>query len=206
MFDRMRDALFGRKQEESIPIRVTETPADLQRGDAIVFWEMGDALVTATLDCREHLSGRERAWRWLFLSSGAMLEVIGGATAIYEQTDVIARGTVAYQRLTGSVQDDGVLQTYEARARDGSLATDPVVFRMEDAAYRVAATGTFSCVRAGSLDRAVWRDISEQAGENVYFRMQSTDGAEVLGIWTSDIALLRGRHLAGAEIKGLYGA
>ncbi|MGH2602181.1 MAG: hypothetical protein ACRDJ9_22685, partial [Dehalococcoidia bacterium] len=200
MFDRMRDAIFGKKQEESIPIRVTEAPGDLQRGDAIVFWDAGDAVVTVTLDCQEHATGWQSTWRWLFLSSGAMLEVIGGRTTIYEHSEVIGRETVAFQRLTGSLEDDGVLQTFEARTRDGSLATDPVVFRMEDAAYRVLSTGTFVCERTGVLTDDVWRDISTEEGQNVYFRMQSTDGADVLGVWTSDIALLRGRPLASAEI------
>jgi hypothetical protein len=206
VFDRMRDAIFGRRPEESIPIRVTESPADLQRGDVIVFWEGGDALVTAALDCSETVAGRRSTWRWLFLSTGPMIEVVGDATRIYERTDIIPRGTVAFQRLTGSVQEDGVLQTFEARIRDGSVAMDPVVFRMEETAYRVLGTGTFSCTRAGPLTQAVWRDISDDESQNVYFRMQSTEGAEVLGIWTTDIALMYGRPLANAEIKGLYGA
>jgi hypothetical protein len=206
VFDRMRDVLFGKKPEEPVPIRVTETPADLQRGDAIVFWEGGDVLVTATLDCSESLSGRRSAWRWLFLSSGMMLEVVGDTNSIYEHSDVIHQGTVAFQRLTGSAQEEGVLQTFEKRAQDGTVATDPVVFRLEDAAYRVMSTGTFLCTRSGPLNQEVWRDISDVEGQNVYFRMQSTDGDEVLGVWTTHIALLKGRPLAKAEIKGLYGA
>jgi hypothetical protein len=206
VFDRMRDAMFGRKPEEPTPIRVTESPADLQRGDVIVFWDAGDAIVTATLDCSESSSGRQATWRWLFLSTGSMIEVVGKANTIYEQTELIAKETVAFQRLTGSAQDGGILQTFEARQQDGTAATDPVVFRMDDVAYRLTHTGTFLCTRTGPLDEPVWRDISQQEGQNVYFRMQSTDGAEVLGIWTADIALLKGRHLTNAEIKGLYGA
>lgn len=206
VFDRMRDAVFGKKPEDPVPIRVTESPADLQRGDVIVFWDAGDAIVTATLDCSESRSGRQSTWRWLFLSSGPMIETIGRTNTIYEQTHMIARGTVAFQRLTGSVQGGGALQTFEARQRDGADATDPVVFRLDDAAYRLVSTGTFSCARAGPLDEPVWRDISSNEGENVYFRMRSTDGSEVLGIWTTDIALITGRPLANAEIKGLYGA
>jgi hypothetical protein len=206
VFDRMRDAVFGKKPEESMPIRVTESPADLQRGDVIVFWDAGDAIVTATLDCTESNAGRESTWRWLFLSSGPMIEVIGRTNTIYEQADVIARGTVAFQRLTGSVQDGGALQTFEARQRYGTDVSDPVVFRLDDVAYRLVSTGTFSCSRTGPLDEPVWRDISSNEGENVYFRMQSTDGSDVLGVWTTDITLLKGRPLAGAEIKGLYGA
>lgn len=206
VFDRMRDAMFGKKPEEPVPIRVTESPADLQRGDVIVFWDAGDAIVSATLDCSETASGRQSTWRWLFLSSGPMIEVIGRTNTIYEQTDVIARSTVAFQRLTGSIQDGGALQTFEARQRDGTDVTDPVVIRFDDAAYRLVSTGTFSCSRTGPLDESVWRDISSNEGENVYFRMHSTDGSDVLGIWTTDIALLTGRPLANAEIKGMYGA
>ena len=206
MFDRMRDALIGKKKEEPAPIRVTEKPADLQRGDVIVLWEGGDAVVTATLDCWENLGGRQTAWRWLHLSSGAVLEVLGGGDFIYDTTEVIHQGTLAFQRLTGSAAEEGVLQSFEARVRNGTVATDPVSFRMDEAAYRVKSTGTFLGTRTGPLDQEVWRDISEEQGQNVYFRMQSTEGAEVLGIWTTHIALLTGRELANAEIKGLYGA
>jgi hypothetical protein len=202
----MRDALMGKKKEEPVKVRVTETPADLQRGDVIVFWDTGDAVVTATLDCWENLSGRQTTWRWLQLSSGAWLEVQGPRTYIYPTTEVVHQGTVAFQRLTGSADEEGVLQTFEARVRSGTVATDPVSFRMDDVAYRVESTGTFLCTRTGPLTDDVWRDISDEEGQNVYFRMQASDGAEVLGIWTTHIALLRGRPLESTEIKGLYGA
>jgi hypothetical protein len=206
MFDRMRDALFGKKREEPAPIRITETPADLQRGDVIVFWESGDAVVTATLDCCENSGGRQTTWRWLFLSSGPVLEVAGRETKIYERSEVVHQGTVAFQRFTGSPEQEGVLQTFEARVRDGTSASDPAVLRMDDRAYRVQSTGTFLATRTGSLDLEVWRDISTEEGQNVYFRMQSTEGEDVLGIWTTHIALLTGRPLLSSEIKGLYGA
>jgi hypothetical protein len=206
MFDRVRDSLFGKKKEAPVPIRVTETPADLQRGDVIVFWESGDAVVTATLDCWENLGGRQTTWRWLFLSSGAMLETAGGATTIYERSEVIHQGTLAFQRLTGSPEQEGVLQTFETRVRDGTAATDPAVLRMDDRAYRVQSTGTFLATRTGPLDLDVWRDISTEQGQNVYFRMQSSEGELVLGVWTAHIALLTGRPLLSSEIKGLYGA
>jgi hypothetical protein len=203
----MRDVLVGKKQDEDpVTIRVTETPADLQRGDVIVFWEMGDAVVTATLDCREHSPRRQTTWRWLKLSSGVWLEVIGQHTAIYTASEIVHQGTVAFQRLAGSAEDEGVLQTFEARERGGTIATDPVSFRMDDIAYRLESTGTFLCTRAGALSDDVWRDISDEEGQNVYFRAQASDGAAVLGIWTADIVLLKGRPLEGVEIKGLYGA
>jgi hypothetical protein len=206
MFDRVRDSLFGKKKEEPVKIRVTETPADLQRGDVIVFWEGGDAVVTATLDCWENLGGRQTTWRWLFLGSGAVLETAAGATTIYERSETIHQGTLAFQRLTGSPEQEGVLQAFEARVRDGTSTTDPAVFRMDDRAYRVQSTGTFLATRTGPLDLDVWRDISTEEGQNVYFRMQSSEGEAVLGVWTAHIALLTGRPLLSSEIKGLYGA
>lgn len=205
MFDRMRERLIGKKPEEKVAIRRTETPADLQRGDVIVFWDSGDAIVTATLDCWENLGGRQTGWRWLLLSSGAWLEVVGPRTVIYDKTDIITQGTAAFARLTGTREQAGVLQEFEARVRDGSVATDPVSFRMDDAAYRVTATGTFLATRVGPLDADVWRDISEEQGQNVYFRMQSSEGAQAFGIWTTHIALLTGRVLESTDIKGLYG-
>ena len=143
MFDRMRDALLGKKKEEPVTIRTTETPGDLQRGDVIVFWETGDAVVTATLDCWENLSGRQTSWRWLFLSSGELLEVVGRTNYIYPTTEIIHQGTVAFQRLTGSVEEEGVLQPFEVSVRDGTNDTEPAEFRMGVADYRVMITGIF---------------------------------------------------------------
>ena len=40
--------------------------------------------------------------------------------------------------------------------------------------------------------------------ENVYFKMQTNDGALLLGIWTSHIALHVGRSLSQGDILGLY--
>jgi len=202
----MRDAWLSKKRDDSVPIRRTETPADLQRGDVIVFWEGGDAIVTATLDCIESGDGRERRWRWLFSSSGSMIETLGDCTSIYQSGDVIEPGTAAFQRLTCPVQEGGILQTFEARMRDGSIVTDPVAFRIDGAAYRPTETGTFLATRVGPLDSAVWRDLSDEERQNVYVRMQSSDGDGVLGVWTTGIRLMRGRPLLGAEIKGLYGA
>jgi hypothetical protein len=207
VFDRMRDALTGKKgDEEPVEIRVTETPADLRRGDVIVFGDAGDAVVNVVLDCRQSLSGRQSTWRWLKLSSGAWLEVIGPHTFIYPESEVLERDTVAFQRLTGTAEEPGVLQIYEERVREGAIATDPVMFRMDNVAYRLESTGTFLCTRTGALSDDVWRDISEEESQNVYFRMHGSDDSRVLGIWTAEIVLLKGRPLESVEIKALYGA
>jgi hypothetical protein len=206
VFDRMRDSLFGKKKEAPAPIRRTETPADLQRGDVVVFWEGGDRVVTATLDCYENINGRQTEWRWLQLDSGQTLEVLSSGEFLYEPAEVLYQGTVAFQRLTGSRDEQGVLQSFEQRVRDGTVATDPVSFRMDDAVYRVLSTGTFLARRTGPVQGEVWRDISDDEGQNVYVRMQASDGANVLGIWTTHIALMKGRPLRSSDIKGLYGA
>ena len=58
----------------------------------------------------------------------------------------------------------------------------------------------------------VWRDINpSNPGDNVYFELEPTQdvpaaqsGSEVLGIWTSHIALLFGRPLRPADIQAIY--
>ena len=59
----------------------------------------------------------------------------------------------------------------------------------------------------------MWRDINpSNAGDNVYFELEPTievppgddSPTEVLGIWTSHIALLFGRPLKAADIQTIY--
>ena len=73
-------------------------------------------------------------------------------------------------------------------------------------------------VDARLLDQAaypnldVWRDINpSNPGDNVYFELEPTEdtpgddsGSEVLGIWTSHIALLFGRPLKAGDIQTIY--
>jgi hypothetical protein len=61
----------------------------------------------------------------------------------------------------------------------------------------------------GAYTRAeVWRDINpNNAGDNVYFELEPTESSEdtdVLGVWTSHIALLFGKPLTGADIQSIY--
>jgi hypothetical protein len=88
------------------------------------------------------------------------------------------------------------------------------LFEYEGRVYRVVSTGIFDARPIGqtkfpNLD--VWRDVNPtNPGDNVYFELEPTvetpgdDSSEVLGIWTSHIALLFGRPLKAADIQSIY--
>lgn len=207
MFDRLRDALGAKKQPPApTPVRLTEKPADLQRGDVIVLWEGGDAVVTATLDCWENLNGRQTTWRWLMLSSGSVVEAAGAGDFIYGAMVVLRQGSGAFGQLIGSQREAGALQRFEARVREGTVDSDPVTISIDGVLYRVLGTGAFLCDQNGPLTAEVWRDLSAEEGQNVYVRLQGSDGSTALAIWTTHIALLKGKPLPSSAIKGLYGA
>lgn len=207
MFDRLRDSIGGKKKPPPpAAVRLTEKPADLQRGDVIVLWESGDAVVTATLDCWENLNGRQTSWRWLMLGSGAVIETAGAGDVLFEATVVLHQGSAAFQQLTGSQAEPGVLQRFEARVRDGTVGSDPVTISIDSVLYRVLGTGTFLSDQKGPLTSEVWRDLSEDEGQNVYVRLQGSDGSTALAVWTTHIALLTGKPFPSSAIKGLYGA
>jgi hypothetical protein len=107
------------------------------------------------------------------------------------------------------------LKAFEARVREGIAARNPTLFEYEGNVYRVVSTGIFdarSIAQVGYPNLDVWRDINpHNAGDNVYFELEPTEeipegasGSEVLGIWTSHIALLFGRPLKPADIQTIY--
>jgi hypothetical protein len=86
---------------------------------------------------------------------------------------------------------------------------------------RVVSTGIFDARPVGRTNAAggyskldVWRDINpHDPGDNVYFELEPTEdvpedetGSEVLGIWTTHIALLFGRELKAADVQTIYPA
>jgi hypothetical protein len=96
--------------------------------------------------------------------------------------------------------------------RQGTAARNPTLFEFEGNVYRIVSTGIFD---ARVLDQAsypnldVWRDINpSNPGDNVYFELEPTQedasGTEVLGIWTSHIALLFGRPLKAGDVQTIY--
>jgi hypothetical protein len=115
-----------------------------------------------------------------------------------------------------------VLKAFEARVRQGTAARQPTLFEYDGRVYRVVSTGIFEARPAGApsyrqdaLPKAeVWRDIHpSNPADNVYFELEPTEdvpegesGSEVLGIWTSHIALLFGRPLLPADVQTIYPA
>ena len=67
--------------------------------------------------------------------------------------------------------------------------------------------------KASYPKETVWRDINpSNPGDNVYFELEPTEDVppgdqsptEVLGVWTSHIALLFGRPMKNADVQSIY--
>ena len=221
MFNRLNRAL----QQALDPDKTTgdqvrqPTLESLLPGDVVSLWDGGDAVVESVIECREELNGRETVWRWNLLDGGRMLSVAPEGNVLYTRTVVLHQDTPEFETLTCEPDDGGVLKAFEARVREGSAARHPVLFEYGGHTYRVVATGTFDArpmgvpsYAPGAFGKAeVWRDISpSRPGENVYFELEPTDTdqddpeREVIGIWTSHIAVLFGRPLSGADIQSIY--
>jgi hypothetical protein len=216
MFDRLNRAI----QQHLDPGRVAGQPrqpgvTELLPGDVVSFWDGGDSLVQAVLECREELNRRETIWRWNLLDEGHVLEVTPEANTLYERTVVLHQNTAEFETLTADPERGGVLKAFEARVREGIAARNPTLFEYEGSVYRVVSTGIFaarSIAHVGYPNLDVWRDINpDNPGENVYFELEPTQdvpeggsGSEVLGIWTSHIALLFGRPLKAGDIQTIY--
>jgi len=122
----------------------------------------------------------------------------------YPETDVLFQGTEGFERLTSDASQGGALKTFEERVRENTVGSNPVSFSYGGKDYRVQSTGTFSIPGQEAPAREVWQDVSPNEGDNVYFRLASDDGDQILGIWTSHIAILRGRVLAASDIREVY--
>jgi hypothetical protein len=216
MFDRLNRAL----QQHLDPNHVTPqlrqpTLESLLPGDVVSFWDGGDNLVQAVLECREELNRRETVWRWNILDEGRVLECTPEGNTLYEGTAVLHQSSAEFETLTANPDQGGVLKAFEARVRQGTAARNPTLFEFEGSVYRVVSTGIFDAravAQASYPNLEVWRDINpDNAGDNVYFELEPTQdlpegarGSEVLGIWTSHIALLFGRPLKAGDIQTIY--
>jgi hypothetical protein len=213
MFDRLSRAL----QQHLDPNRPGAEPrqptlADLLPGDVVSFWERGDSVVQAVLECREELNRRETVWRWNLLDESRVLEVTPEATTLYERSVVFHQSSAEFETLTADPEQGGVLKAFEARVRQGTAARNPTLFEFEDKVYRVVSTGIFDARPIGATsypNLETWRDINpNNAGDNVYFELEPTEEdssvTDVLGIWTSHIALLFGRSLKPGDIQTIY--
>lgn len=177
----------------------------LRPGDAISFWDGENNLVEAVVECVESLGGRTTIWRWNLLSRDRVLETAPDGNVLYTRSKVVYQGSELFHQLTAEPEEGGVLKTFEARVRAGTVAREPVQFLDDNGlAYQVRSTGTFTLAKGAPPAREVWRDISSNPGDNVYFELDRGDGVQVLGIWTSHILLLYGRELTSSDIQGLY--
>jgi hypothetical protein len=216
MFDRFNRVL----QQHLDPNRPLPQPRQptlesLLPGDVISFWDGGDSVVQAVLECREELNRRETTWRWNILDEGRVLEVTPEGTTLYERTDVLHQASAEFETLTADPMQGGVLKAFETRVREGTAARNPTLFEYGEGVLRVVSTGIFDARAIGGggyPNLEVWRDINPtNPGDNVYFELEPTEDlpegasdSEVLGIWTTHIALLFGRPLKAGDVQTIY--
>jgi hypothetical protein len=216
MFNRLkRDLQQALDPDKPGPQARQPTLEALLPGDVVSFWDGGDNVVQAVLECSEELNGRQTVWRWNLLDEDRILEVTPEATTLYERSVVLHQDSAEFETLTTSPEQGGVLKAFEARVREGIAARNPTLFEFESRAYRVVSTSVFDAKAIGQTgypNRPVWRDINPtDPGENVYFELEPTEetpndttDSEVLGIWTSHILLLFGRPLRAGDIQAIY--
>ena len=216
MFNRLNRAL-QQALDPSKPASQNRQPTveSLLPGDVVSFWDGGDHVVQAALDCSEELNRRETAWRWNLLDEGMVLENTPEGTVLYERTAIVHQDSAEFETLTSDAEQGGALKAFEARVRQGTAARNPTLFEYAGKVYRVVSTGIFGARPVGQIgfpNVDVWRDINpSNPGDNVYFELEPTEdvpavesGSEVLGIWTSHIALLFGRPLRPGDIQAIY--
>jgi hypothetical protein len=217
MFNRLNRALQqALDPNKPAPQPRQATVDSLLPGDVVSLWDAGDHVVQAVLDCREELNGRETSWRWNLLDEGRMLEATPEGNTLYDRVAIVHQDSPEFETLTSDPEQGGVLKAFEARVRQGNAARNPTLFEFEGRVFRVVSTGIFAAQPVGQVgfpNAAVWRDINpSNPGDNVYFELEPTveappgddSATEVLGIWTSHIALLFGRPLKRADIQTIY--
>ena len=216
MFDRLNRALQGALDPDKANPRLRQpTVESLLPGDVVSMWDYGDAVVQTVLLCSEELNRRVTEWRWNVLDENRMLSVAPEGNVLYERTVVLHQDSAEFETLTCDPAQGGVLKAFEARVREGTAARNPTLFEFDGRVYRVLSTGIFDARRVGARgfpNAEVWRDINPtNPGDNVYFELEPTEevpegesGADVLGIWTSHIALLVGRDLKPANVQAIY--
>jgi hypothetical protein len=217
MFDRLkRDLQQALDPDKSTPrLRQQPTVDSLLPGDVVSLWDGGDHVVQAILECREELNRRETIWRWNLLDDGYLLEAKPEGNTLYERTVILHQDSAEFETLTADPEHGGVLKAFEARVRQGTAARNPTLFEFEGRVYRVVSTGIFAARPLGQRtypNLEVWRDVNPtNAGDNVYFELEPTiettadaSATDVLGIWTSHIALLFGHPLKPADIQSIY--
>lgn len=176
----------------------------LKAGDVVALWDGKELVVDRVVECQETLPARVTRWRWVFLDGDQLLAVAPVGNVLYNATTILHQGSEPYEQITGEVENGGVLKTFEARVREGSVGGSPVFYEHEGQRYRIQSTGTFAAPDQPLPDREVWRDVQVEEGQNVYFRMAGAAGTQLLGIWTSHIALLMGQPLGATDVREIY--
>ncbi|HEV7666255.1 MAG TPA: hypothetical protein VGQ62_22160 [Chloroflexota bacterium] len=216
MFDRLkRDLQQALDPSKPASQRGQPTLDTLLPGDVVSLWDQGDHVVQAVLDCSEELNGRQTGWRWNLLDEGGMLASSPEGNTFFDRTAILHQDSADFETLTSDPEQGGVLKAFELRVRQGIAARNPTLFEFGGKVYRVVSTGIFMARPVGQTtlpNATVWRDINPtNPGDNVYFELEPTEdvpavesGSEVLGVWTSHIALLFGRTLKAADIQSIY--
>ena len=217
MFNRLkRDLQQAFDPNKPAPQPRQPTVDSLLPGDVVSLWDAGDHVVQSILDCREELNQRVTSWRWNLLDEGQMLEATPEGNTLYTRTVILHQDSPEFETLTSDPDQGGVLKAFEARVRQGIAARNPTLFEYEGRVFRVVSTGIFDAQPVGQPsypNASVWRDINpSNPGDNVYFELEPTEDVapgdqsptEVLGIWTSHIALLFGRPMKNADVQTIY--
>ncbi|MBI3970463.1 MAG: hypothetical protein HY332_04160 [Chloroflexi bacterium] len=187
------------------PVSIEENSVGtLQPGDAISFWGEGNRLVTCVYDCAEGVGERRCHWRWLFLDDGSLVEYSADGQWRYTEHQIVPQGSALYSDIVGS---GGVLEQFEARVRNDTVAGDPVFVELRGQRYRVTSTGTVDATRRGDAPRlSPWNQFLPDPEENVYFSLVAADDENqgVLGLWTGHVCLSFGRPIAETDVDGIY--
>jgi hypothetical protein len=214
-FQRVRSSPIGQRAETywrseragdpPAPAVREPTVETLRPGDAVSFWDGEDAIVETILECEEQVGARRTRWRWNLLRGGRMLETAPDDNVLYTTSEVFHQGSAPFEQLTGEPSIGGVLKTFEARVRAGTVGTNPVHFEYQGKQFQVRSTGTFGATPLGPPPTAeVWRDLADDPSQNVYFELDGPEGSQGLGIWTTHILLLTGEPLKGTDIRSIY--
>jgi hypothetical protein len=180
------------------------TVETLRPGDAVSFGEGSDAVVSSVLECQEQVGERATSWRWSFLDGQKMLAAAPDGNAVYDRSEIAHQGSELFQQLVAEAGQGGVLKLFEQRVRAGTVGSNPLTFEHAGLTFQMRSTGTFTARASGKPLGEVWRDISPQAGDNVYFEAEAPTGERLLGVWTSHIVLLIGRPLGATDIDAIY--
>ena len=194
----------SRREDAQAPAVREPTVQTVEPGDAVAFSDGDNAVIVSVLECREVVGPRTSTWRWSFLDDGKLLEAAPDANVLYTESSVAYQGDATFQRLVAEPEQGGVLKTFEQRVRSGTSASEPVTFEHAGHTFHMRSTGTFSAQARGKPLGEVWQDVSPSAGDNVYFEAEAQTGEQLLGVWTSHIALLVGRPLGLTDVDAIY--